>query len=39
MDFQNIFMKAERIAILPAFDTEASNFQARLQFMVAFRKW
>ena len=30
MDFQNIFMKVERIAILPAIDTEASNFQVRL---------
>ena len=39
MDFREILLKIERASILRSIDTEATNFQVRLQFMVAFRNW
>ena len=39
MEFRQILLKIERATILRSKNTEASNFQVRLQFMVAFRNW
>ena len=39
IDFRQILLKIERATILRSKNTEASNFQVRLQFMVAFKNW
>ena len=39
IDFWQILVEIERAAILRSIDTEVSNIQIRLQFMVAFRNW
>ena len=38
-DFLQILLKIKKATILRPINAEASNFQLRLQFMVAFRNW